>query len=72
MDILSISSKMMSGLLSKILTKAIKKNLELNCIVEVNDVKISTDEGRIRCHLNVDGVVGAKDLQEFLKKNDII
>lgn len=72
MDIMTIKSKMLTGLISKIITKIVKKQLGQGSNATINEIEMKTEDGKIKVHLDVEACISPNDLQEFLKKNDIL
>ena len=72
MDVMTIKSKMLTGLISKIITKIVKKQLGQGSAVTINEVEMKTEDGKIKVRLNAEACISPNDLQDFLKKNDIL
>ena len=61
---LSLSTKFMTGILAKLITKTLVKKLGYKIDIRVNQLKIETKDGKIHVHADVDG---AMDNDEFIK-----
>lgn len=72
MDQMSITSKWFTSLISKIITKQIKKQVGEDAKVDIHKIKISLEEGTIRTHIDLDASIGASNLYNLLKKSDVL
>lgn len=72
MDNMLISSKMLTDIVSKILTKTIEKQLGKGIRVHVNNVGMKTEEGTINLHLDVDASISGNELQAILSKGGLL
>ena len=61
---LSLSTKFMTGILAKLITKTLVKKLGYKIDIRVNQLQIETKDGKIHVHADVDG---AMDNDEFIK-----
>lgn len=68
---LGIYSKAMRGVISKIASKFIKKKIERQVGVTLNELKVDTVEGRMRIHVDGDFDISLNDLRELLDSLDI-
>lgn len=62
------SSKMMKGILTKIVEKKIYEKLGYKIDIQLNDLQVDMIDGEIKAHLNVDAKM-AKDEFERLMNN---
>lgn len=62
------SSKMMKGILTKIVEKKIYEKLGYQIDIQLNDLQIDMIDGEVKAHLNVDAKM-AKDEFERLMNN---
>lgn len=69
---LSLSTKFMRGIVTKIISKAIYKKTGYNIDIELNEIKLETIDGKVRVHANVDAEVKNEDLMNIIKSNDLI
>lgn len=61
---LSLSTKFMTGIIAKLITKTLAKKLGYKIDIRINKLKIETKDGKIHLHADVDG---AMDDDEFIK-----
>lgn len=69
---LSLSTKFMRGIVTKIISKAIYKKTGYNIDIELNEIKLETIDGKVRVHANVDAEIKNEDLMSIIKSNDLI
>lgn len=62
------SSKMMKGILTKIVEKKIYEKLGYKIDIQLNDLQVDMIDGEVKAHLNVDAKM-AKDEFERLMNN---
>ena len=65
MDELKIKTKLMRGMLSKIIEMMINKKTGYKVKIQLNDIDVSITEDIAHIHLDVDGDVNANDLKKF-------
>lgn len=65
MDELKIKTKLMRGMLAKIIEMAIHKKTGYKVKVQLNDIDVTVTEDVAHIHLDVDGDVNANDLKKF-------
>lgn len=68
---LGIYSKAMRGVISKIVSKFIKKKIGRQVGVTLNELKVDTVEGRMHIHVDGDFDISLNDLRELLDSLDI-
>lgn len=61
---LSLSNGFMKGVVTKILSKMIYKKLGYKIDIQLNDIKIVSDDGAVHVHADIDGHI---DKEEFMK-----
>lgn len=54
---IKISTKFMKNMISKILIKAVYKNIGIRPDIHINELSAEMKEGKIRFHINADGEV---------------
>lgn len=57
---LNLSTNFMRNLVSKFVVKAIHKKLGVKPELQINELKVEMIDGKIRFHINIDGVVDEK------------
>lgn len=67
MDELSIRSRFMKRMISKIVKKVLYQKVGCNADICLNDLKASMTDERAHVHLDVDLYVGKKELEKILK-----
>lgn len=69
MDELKIKTKLMRGMLSKVIEMLIRKKTGYKIKIQLNDIDVSITDDVAHVHLNVDGDI---DVNEFKKISRII
>ena len=67
MDELSIRSKIMKRMISKLVKKALYQKCGYNADVTLNDLSASMTDERAHVHLDVDVYISKKELEKILK-----
>ena len=67
MDELKITSKIMTKIISKGITMAIKKKLGYNVDIQVHEIRATVNDGKVHVYLNADGDVDIKEFKKFTK-----
>lgn len=69
MDEMKIQSKLMRGILSRIITKELKKKLGCDVNIRIRSLSAATTiDNKARIHLDVDGEISTKDLDTLLSQ----
>lgn len=68
---LKLSTKIMRGLVAKIVEKVISKKLGLDINLDLKEIEIDTIGDRVHLHVNVDGDLAKDDFINILKKNGL-
>ena len=64
---MNIKSKLITGLLSVVLQKVIKKKLGTDITLEINGVDIyDVDKGAVAVHLDMDALIDRTELQKLV------
>ena len=67
MDGMKISSAFLTGIISKILAKTLKKKLGLEIDIQLNEIKVTYDEnGKIHASINADADMSKDELKKLL------
>ncbi len=69
---MKISSKFLTGIVSKIIDKLVRKKLGVDVGVQINSVQATMQEGNTHLHLDVDADMKKEDLENLLKKAGIL
>lgn len=64
---INLTSKFMKGTITKIIAKVIKKQLGYDVAVELNDIRITTGNGKVHLHADVDAEVTQDQFTELIK-----
>lgn len=68
MDEMKIKSAFMTGLISKVLGKMLKKKLGVDIVIDLNEISIvSIDNGKIHAHISTDCEVPKEQLLKLMK-----
>ena len=72
MDLLKIklSTKFMKGLVAKIISKKIYKQLGYKIDIQLNDVQIDAVDGDVQIHLDVDGKMNKTEFSRIMERID--
>ena len=72
MDLLKIklSTKFMKGLVAKIISKRIYKQLGYKVDIQLNDVQIDVVDGDVQIHLDVDGKMNKTEFSRIMERID--
>lgn len=67
MDEMKISTRLMKGLIAKIVKTMIKKKVGYDVDIRLNDLVITNDNNKAHVHLNVDAELDKDELAKILK-----
>ena len=67
MDEMKISTRLMKGLIAKIVKTMIKKKVGYDVDIRLNDLVITNDDNKAHVHLNVDAELDKDELAKILK-----
>lgn len=70
MDELKIKSKIMTGVISKLIRVAIRSKFGKNIDLKLNEVIANVSDGQVNIHLNADCRFEQSELTELLKRLD--
>ena len=66
MDAMNIKSKFLTGIISKVVSRVLRKKLGYDINVRVNEVETTVGEYRTRVHLNLDAEMSKDELVKLL------
>ena len=69
---MSLSTKFMKGIVTKIISKAILKKTGYNINIQLNEIKLETVDGKVCLHADVDAELNNEDFINILKNTDLI
>lgn len=72
MDEMKIQSKFLTGLISKIITKNVKKQLGTDCNVSINEITFKNDGSKTTVKLNIEAGIETSKIPEILNKLGIM
>lgn len=64
---LKLSTKFMRGIVAKLVSKSISKKFGCDVHVQINEIEITTHDGKVYLHANVDGEVTNEDFKTIIK-----
>ena len=64
---LKLSTKFMRGIVAKLVSKALYKKFGCEIDIQINEIEISTHDGKVYLHANVDGEVTNEDFKTIIK-----
>lgn len=67
MDEMKISTRLMKGLIAKIVKTMIKKKVGYDVDIRLNDLVITNEDDKAHVHLNVDAELNKDELAKILK-----
>ena len=69
---MSLSTKFMKGIVTKIISKAILKKTGYNINIQLNEIKLETVDGKVCFHADVDAEINNEDFINIIKNKDLI
>lgn len=67
MDIMKISSKFTTSLLSKVVGMALSKKLGYKIDIQINDIEATIDDRKTHVHVNMDAEMNSDELTKVIK-----
>lgn len=64
---LNLSTKFMRGIVTKLISKAIKKKYGYDIDILLNEVEIKSKDGKVYLHANVDAEVSSEEFKHLIK-----
>ena len=64
---LKLSTRIMRGIVSKLITKLISKKIGYNINIQFREIEVNTEEDRIRVHADLDADMSNEDFVNLLK-----
>jgi hypothetical protein len=64
---LKLSTKFMRGIVAKLISKTISSKLGYNVSVQLNEIDIRTEDGKIRLHADVDAEISNEEFVHIIK-----
>lgn len=69
---MSLSTKFMRGIVTKIISKAILKKTGYNIDIQLNEIKLETIDGKVCLHADVDAKIDNEDFINIIKSKGLI
>ena len=64
---IGLSTKLMRGIVSKLVSKLIQKKLGYKIDIQLNGVQVEMNDDKVHLHLNVDADLDKNDFVEIIK-----
>nr|DAF99902.1 MAG TPA: hypothetical protein [Siphoviridae sp. ctJT77] len=68
MDEMKVQSKLLRGIISKIISKSVKKKIGLDCDVSINEFSLVNDGSKTMVKLNIGVGIETSKIPEILNK----
>lgn len=64
---LKLSTKFMRGIVANLLSKFISKQVGCKIDIQLNEIEVKTEDGKIHIHANVDAETNNEDVVKIIK-----
>ncbi|MBD5479951.1 MAG: CTP synthase [Lachnospiraceae bacterium] len=71
-DEIIIGTECMKNMISEVINKALRKKLEHNVDIQLNELAVTDENDKLHVHLNVDAEISMDELKELLKSFNVI
>lgn len=68
---LKLSTKFMRGILAKIVAKTIFKKFGYEIDVQINEIEVSTHDGKVYLHINADAETSDDEFKKIIKSTGL-
>lgn len=68
---LKLSTKFMRGIVAKLVSKAISKKFGCKIDIQINEIEVTTHDGKVYLHVNADAETTNEEFKEILKSNGL-
>lgn len=68
---LKLSTKFMRGVFAKLVARALYKKFGCDIDILINEIEITTHDGKIQLHTNVDAEISNDDFKKILKSTGL-
>ena len=68
---LKLSTKFMRGIVAKLVSKAIFKKFGCEVNIQINEIEITTHDGKVYLHANVDGEMSNDEFKKIIKTSGL-
>ena len=65
---LNLTSKWMKGIVTKLIAKAIRKNIGYDVDIQLNNVNLVVIDGKVRIHADLDAEATQDEVKKILKE----
>ena len=65
---IKLSTKMMRGLVAKLIEKFISRKLGCKVDIQIDEIELRHENGRVHLHLNVDAETSSGEFADIVKK----
>ena len=72
MDEMKVQSKLLRGIISKIISKNVKKKIESDCDISINELSFVNDGNKTMVKLNIEAGIETSRIPEILNKLGVI
>ena len=62
-----LSTKFMRGIVANLLSKVISKKFGYDVDIQINEIVLRTEEGKVKIHVDVDGEVSNDEFKNIIK-----
>ena len=69
---LAINTPFMQGIVTKILGKVIESKVGCKVGIQINEIKATSDGGKVKLHVDLDADTTSEELMKLLKANGIL
>lgn len=70
MDEMKITSKFLTGIISKLLGRTLRKKLGYDIDIQLNEIRVTCEDGKTHAHLDLDCTAEKEVLTKILKGAD--
>lgn len=68
---LKLSTKFMRGIVAKLVSKAVSKKFGCKIDIQINEIEVTTHDGKVYLHVNADAETTNEEFKEILKSNGL-
>ena len=72
MDEMKVQSKLLRGIISKIISKNVKKKIGSDCDISINELSFVNDGNKTMVKLNIEAAIETSRIPEILNKLGVI
>ena len=69
---IKLSTKLMRGLVSKLLAKLIRDKIGCNVALDFSEIEVKTVDGHVSIHANVDAVISNDEFMKIVKSINVV